>query len=232
MPIASASWRQTVVDGARQWGLHLSADQVQVMQTHASEMIHWNRTTNLTAITEPRDVAVKHYVDALAAAAWLGDATRILDAGTGAGFPGLPLKIVRPDLSMVLVDSVRKKVSFLKHVIRTLRLNDIEAVHERLEDLGGLPQFQRRFDMVLCRAFSSIEDFARLALPFIRPGGRLLAMKGPQATLSKLVVDQSGHGTMRCGGAVFAVRIHRYRLPIVDARRLLVMMKHLPSGDG
>lgn len=200
------------------------------MGRHALELLQWSRVTNLTTITEPLDVAVKHYVDALAAAPWIGNRARVLDAGSGGGFPGIPLTILRPDLSVTLVDSVRKKVTFLKHAIRTLGLSGIDAVHGRLEDLCLLPQYAGKFDRVVCRAFSSLEDFANLTLPFLSPGGCLLAMKGPQVDHAHETANQKDDGSIVLGGTSFSMRIHRYRLPLLDARRSLVVLTPLAEG--
>ena len=230
MNIDSDTWRQAVIEGASELGLDVSVDQARTMGRHALELLQWNRVTNLTTITEPLDVAVKHYVDALAAAPWIGDRCRVLDAGAGGGFPGIPLAILRPDLSVTLVDSVRKKVSFLKHAIRTLGLSGTDAVHGRLENLRLLPDYGGRYDRVVCRAFSSLEDFANLTLPFLAPGGSLLAMKGPQSGLAQETANQKDGGSIIFGGTSFSMRIHRYRLRLLDAPRSLVMLTPLAKG--
>ena len=124
----------------------------------------------------------------------------------------------------IMVDSVRKKVSFLKHAVRTLGLSGIDAVHGRLEDLGLLPEYRGTFDRVVCRAFSSLEDFASLTLPFLSPGGCLLAMKGPQASFANETVDQKDDGVITLGDTSFSVHIQRYRLPFLDAQRSLVRL--------
>jgi 16S rRNA (guanine527-N7)-methyltransferase len=231
MLIDSHQWRSAVIDGARELGLRVTDGQVRLMQSHAMALLQWNRITNLTAITDPLEVAVKHYVDALAAVPWIGEATRLLDAGAGGGFPGIPLKILRPDLALTLVDSVRKKVSFLKHAIRTLELADTAAVHGRLEQLGGHPDFHGQYDLVVCRAFSSLADFAALTTAFLAPGGSLLALKGPRTDDT---LDLDGHDdgrSVRLGGRRFTVQIHRYQLPILDSQRRLVRLTPL-SEDG
>lgn len=216
-----------MIQGASTLGLCVSVDQARDMGRHARELMQWNRVTNLTAITDPLEVAVKHYVDALAAAPWIGEGARILDAGSGAGFPGIPLKIVRPDLSIALVDSVRKKVSFLKHAIRTLGLSDIDAVHGRLEDLGRSPIHHAIYDLVVCRAFSSLENFASLALPFLALGGSLLAMKGRETDVDQQPLIDTGAGTLTLGGTCFALQIHRYCLPYLEAQRSLVRLRKI-----
>ena len=230
MNIDSDTWRQAVIEGAFGLGLDVSVNQASTMGRHALELLQWNRVTNLTTITEPLDVAIKHYVDALAAAPWIGDRSRVLDAGSGGGFPGIPLAILRPDLSVTLVDSVRKKVSFLKHAIRTLGLSGIDAVHGRLEDLCLLPEYSGRFDRVVCRAFSSLEGFANRTLPFLSSGGCLLAMKGPQSDHAHETANQKADVSIILGGTSFSMRIHRYRLPLLNARRSLVMMTPLDES--
>jgi 16S rRNA (guanine527-N7)-methyltransferase len=229
--IDSEKWRQTLIEGGLALGLEITDSQARTMGGHARELIQWNRVTNLTAITDPIEVALKHYVDALAAAPWIGDRARVLDAGSGGGFPGIPLNIVRPDLTVTMVDSVRKKVSFLKHAVRTLGLSRINAVHGRLEDLGLLPDYRGKFDRVVCRAFSSLDNFASLALPFLSPGGCLLAMKGPRANCANEPADLKDDGVITLGGTSFSVHIHHYRLPFLNARRSLVRLTPI-SAEG
>jgi 16S rRNA (guanine527-N7)-methyltransferase len=229
MKIDSGQWQRTVIEGASALGLKVTGSQARTMSTHARLLLEWNRTTNLTAITDPGEVAVKHYVDSLAAVCWIGAAVRIIDAGSGAGFPGIPLKILRPELSFTLVDSVRKKVSFLKHTIRTIGLEGIEAVHGRLEVIGESPRYRGAFDMVVCRAFSSLETFAERSADFLAPGGSLLALKGPQTDHS---FETAGDGsTIRLGGRSFSIHVHQYQLPILNAQRRAVRLTPL-TDDG
>jgi 16S rRNA (guanine527-N7)-methyltransferase len=131
MKIGSDEWSQVIVDGARAFGLDLDSRHTDRFAAHAAELLHWNKTINLTTITDPYEVAVKHFVDSLAPAELISPGANLLDIGSGGGFPGLPLKVVIPSLSITLVDASRKKVNFLKHVIRTLKLKGIEALHIR-----------------------------------------------------------------------------------------------------
>lgn len=224
MRIDSGQWRRVVIDGASALGVSVSDDQARMMGRHAQEMLQWNQVTNLTAIVDPFEVAIKHYVDAVVAASWIGPGARVMDAGSGGGFPGIPLAIVRSDLAVTLVDSVRKKVSFLNHVIRTLGLTGITAVHGRLEGLGGAAPYARQFDVVVCRAFASLPDFIALALPFLACGGGLLAMKGREP-----VPDGQGYNPFanRVPGAddgALSVKVRRYRLPRLGGQRSLVWL--------
>jgi 16S rRNA (guanine527-N7)-methyltransferase len=222
MKIDSGQWQRTVIEGAAALAIEVTDEQVRAMGAHARLLLEWNRTTNLTAITDPMEVAVKHYVDSLAAALWIDEGVRILDAGSGGGFPGIPLKILCPDFSVTLVDSVRKKVSFLKHAIRTIGLEGIDAVHGRLEAIGEAPRYRGAFDMVVCRAFSSLETFAERTADFLAPGGSLLALKGPQTDHP---LDAAGSGsTIRLGGRSFTIQVNSYQLPLLNLHRRVVRL--------
>ena len=145
------------------------------------EMLRWNRTHNLTAISDPLEGIEKHLVDSLTLLPFINEGASLLDIGSGAGFPGLPLKIARPSISVVSVDSVAKKISFQKHAVRKLKLDCFLAWHGRAENLPTQPFCDAQFDFIVARAFSSIQNLVELALPCLRPEGRIIAMKGPEA---------------------------------------------------
>lgn len=237
MDIDSDAWRQFLIDGAAHLGIRVSPDQAAAMGCHAREMLQWNRVSNLTTIVDPAAVAIKHDVDCLVLANFLEKDKTVVDAGSGAGFPGIPLKILRPDLCVTMVDSVRKKVSFLNYIIGMLNLSDIRAVHGRLEALGKMADYRMRFDHVVCRAFSSLETFAELGLSFLKPGGTLLALKGPQASRDAEMGDHTpGTGTLKDGEIVkfsnqsVHIRMHAYELPFSEGQRTLVQLT--PVGEG
>ena len=144
------------------------------------ELLRWNQSINLTAITNRDEALVKHLVDSLTLLPYLRGDEILLDMGSGGGLPGLPLKMVMPGLNLTSVDAVAKKISFQKHVIRTFALTGAIARHGRLEDLGQEPALAGHFNLVVARAFASLPDCLRLARPFLLPGGRLIAMKGPE----------------------------------------------------
>lgn len=224
MDIDSEAWQWTVIAGAGELGVNVSLEQAQAMSVHAGELIQWNRISNLTAITDAVEVAIKHHVDSLALVNMIPERARVLDAGAGGGFPGLPIKIVRPDLSITLVDSVRKKTSFLNYTIGKLNLRGIHAVHGRLEDLADQSSYRGNFDVVVSRAFSALEHFAALALPFLTTGGSLLALKGPQAESDHEIDGIADDDTLVLAGTRFKIRIHRYTLPVLGDQRRLVRL--------
>jgi 16S rRNA (guanine527-N7)-methyltransferase len=161
---------------SRDVGVQLSPSQEEQFWLYLQELLEWNRRVNLTAITDPTDIVIKHFVDSLTPLPYLGASRRLLDLGSGAGFPGIPLKIAAPDLRLSLVDSNRKKVSFLKHLRRTLELRDATALHRRIENL---PPADPPFQVVVSRAFRRPEPMLDLVSPLVAPGCTLIAMLGP-----------------------------------------------------
>jgi 16S rRNA (guanine527-N7)-methyltransferase len=167
--------------GAEKLGLQLSPAQVEQFQVYYQELIDWNRRLNLTAITDYEEVQVKHFLDSLtvvlALERSLGKDMKLIDVGTGAGMPGIPLKIVWPDTKVVLLDATKKKSGFLEHIIRRLELKGVEIVVGRAEDIAHQPNYRQQFDLVLSRAVAALTTLVELTLPFCAVGGRFIAQK-------------------------------------------------------
>ncbi|MFQ5329825.1 MAG: 16S rRNA (guanine(527)-N(7))-methyltransferase RsmG [Thermodesulfobacteriota bacterium] len=176
----SADLRDMLASGARQLGIDLGGQECDCFITCLKELVEWNRKINLTAIGDGKDIVTRHFLDSLAVNMFLDGTASLLDIGSGAGFPGIPLKIVRPALDVVLLDGVGKKVAFMRHIIRTLGLKGIEAVHGRVEDSAVIAQYRGGFDVVVSRAFARLSDFLTLASPYTREGGLIIAVKGPK----------------------------------------------------
>ena len=178
MKIGSEEWSQVLVDGAKAFDLDLDRRHTELFATHARELLHWNKTTNLTTITDPFEVAIKHYVDSLAPVRMIAPGATLLDIGSGGGFPGIPLKVILPTLSVTLIDASRKRVNFLKHAIRTLKIDDIEALHIRVEKLATDPAYGKRFDFITSRALTNLKSFSDKARPLLAADGLMIALKG------------------------------------------------------
>jgi 16S rRNA (guanine527-N7)-methyltransferase len=166
------------VEGAEAFGIRLNETQVAAFDLFLRELLKWNQKINLTAIRSGKGIVLKHFLDSLSAFPYLSRTVSLLDIGSGAGFPGIPLKIVHPSLEITLIDSVRKKVDFQRHIIRMLGLKGTEAIHGRIQDKEILRCMTGRFDAVISRAFSDLQTLLLLAFPFLKKGGILLAMKG------------------------------------------------------
>ncbi|MFO8048149.1 MAG: 16S rRNA (guanine(527)-N(7))-methyltransferase RsmG [Desulfosudaceae bacterium] len=226
----SQSWQAFLRDHARQMGLDITTSQAILMASHASELARWNRKVNLTTITDPAEMAVKHFLDSLVPADHLFNGATLLDMGSGGGFPGIPLKIVNPALKVTLLDATRKKISFLTQVIRLLELDDIRATRARAEEPENFPGPDRTFDIIICRALASLDRFVELALPFLKPGGRLIAMKGDYSEDKIVNLKKTPLTTDKKSSPIsdlFAINTHDYRLPLAGDQRRLIILDHL-----
>ena len=170
--------RRLLVEGAKVFGIDLDEKGIEAFELYFRELLKWNQKINLTAIRTEKGIVLKHFLDSLSINPYLSDVCTLLDIGSGAGFPGIPLKIIAPALELTLIDSVRKKVDFQNHIIRTLHLKGIEAIHGRVQDQGVVQRLKERFDVVISRAFSDLSTLLILSQPLLRKGGRVLAMKG------------------------------------------------------
>lgn len=166
--------------GATELGIAVGDNQAALFLKYLSELKEWNKKINLTAITDERDIVTRHFLDSLTPASFLANQKTLLDIGSGAGFPGIPLKIVLPHLEVTLMDSVNKKVVFMKHIIRSLGLEQIDAIHARGEDSAVIKKFGSSFDVVISRAFAELSKFLDIAVLYAKKDGMLLAMKGPK----------------------------------------------------
>jgi 16S rRNA (guanine527-N7)-methyltransferase len=173
--------RNLLTKGAMELGVDLGDAQVESFFVYMEELKKWNEKINLTSIVEDKEIIVRHFLDSLVLCAFLAGGERVLDMGSGAGFPGLVLSIVNPALIVTCMDKVEKKVKFMRHIIRTLGLEGASAVSARAEDEGPLGELSGSFDVVLSRAFAGISDFLTLSIPYLKPGGRILAVKGPKS---------------------------------------------------
>ncbi len=182
-PIGSSRWREIVLGGAGQVGVGLTPVMVDQLAYHAQHLLKWNRSINLTAITDPVDVAVKHLIDSLSIIPYLTENKDVLDVGAGGGFPGITIAIAQPNLEVTLVDAVVKKISFLKAMIRGLELPNCQAHHVRIETApknGSGKKFEMpsHFDAIVSRALADPELCLRLAIPHLAPNGSVLMMRG------------------------------------------------------
>ncbi|MCJ7539983.1 MAG: 16S rRNA (guanine(527)-N(7))-methyltransferase RsmG [Desulfobacterales bacterium] len=190
----------------------------------------WNQKTNLTAITDPFEVAVKHFLDSIVPVKIIPSNASLLDIGSGGGFPGIPLKISLPSLSVTLIDASRKKVSFLKHIIRILELKNIDALHIRAEEFANKPGIAKTFDVIISRALSSMTSFALTALPFLKKEGVIIAMKGnvsgDDIQLLRSSVNKKHTILLDEDTEAFELSVKRYSLPYLNSDRSMVSLKY------
>ncbi len=208
-----ATWLKRVEEGAERMGLRLSPEQLKLLGRHVALLLKWNKSINLTAITEPEEVIEKHVLDSLAVVPVLPSGS-LLDAGSGAGFPGIPAAIARPDLEVTLVDSVQKKVAFLKNVLAELRLTRVKAFAVRL---AGNPAGEDlpRVHAAVARAYAAPREWLALAAHYVLPGGVAICMLGPSDEVPEEVGDLKLQEQLA------------YQLPYSKSQRRLAIYKHV-----
>ena len=218
------SFREILDQAAKEYGVVLNEEQMVSFTQYFEILVEWNQKVNLTAITSPQDVAVKHMIDSLSC---YDDeifkvGAKIIDVGTGAGFPGLPLKIFRPDLRLTLFDSLNKRILFLKAAAEVLGINDIEFIHSRAEDGGKNVLFRERYDIVVSRAVARLNILCEWCLPFVAVGGFFIALKGQQYNLE---VNDAQGAIKLLGGEITKVR--NIKLPGIDDVRAVIYIKKI-----
>ncbi len=204
----------------------LGSAQIELCEKFYRLVVEQNRVMNLTTLTEPQDFAVKHIIDSLSA--WdeslLADVRHIADIGTGAGFPAIPLKIFRPQIRFTLIDSLNKRVEFLRRVVVALELDGVEVIHGRAEDLAKQKAFREQFDAVTARAVARLNVLAEYCLPFVRVGGKFIALKG-KAYREEL--DEARATIKILGGGKVIVR--EVTLPDLDDSRAVLYVDKIKS---
>ena len=215
--------------GAKRLGIELNALQRAQFQVYRQELLSWNKRMNLTAITDPNDVETKHFLDSLTIALALGrlpkisegaPPLRVLDVGSGGGFPGLPLKIAFPELAVVLLEATQKKAEFLRHTAESLSLLDVVIISERAEDFAHNPHQREAYDVVMARALAPLAGLAELTLPLCRIGGMVVAPKKGDIA-EELALGQRSIEMM--GGALGESIV--VALPELEEERQLVILK-------
>lgn len=211
--------KEFLVTGAAELGRSLTPAELGRLYAFASELKKWGRKINLTAIKNDEDIVVKHFLDSFTLLKVKGIKGRLLDIGSGGGFPAIPLIMVLHELHVVSVDAVEKKVIFQRHAARLLGLHNFEALHARAEELAA--KHARSFDWVVSRAFSDIPTFVRIALPLIKEQGQIIAMRGRGGREETVAAESA-----LLGFGVEVSDIIEFRLPVSgDARSLIVMKR-------
>lgn len=203
-------------------GITLNDTQLQQFQDFYELLIEKNKVMNLTAITEEEEVIDKHFIDSLTCKRVMdmNQVRSVIDIGTGAGFPGIPLKIVYPEIEFVLLDSLNKRVKFLNEVIEALHLEKIQAVHGRAEDLARKPEFRGRFDLCVSRAVANLSTLSEYCIPFVRVNGYFISYKA-QKGLEE--IRECNHCMKELGSKI--IDTDEFQLTDEDSKRVLIKIK-------
>lgn len=220
--------RSILYQGAQQFNLTLSEGQLEAFECYSQELLSWNQRVNLTRITEPKEVVVKHFLDSLSiylVLQTLSSSLTLIDVGSGAGFPGLPLKIVLPELRLTLLEAVGKKMAFLQHLVKELSLTNVTFLTVRAEEAGQMPSQREQYDVAVARAVASLPILAEYTLPLIKVGGSVILQKGQHPAEE---IRQAANALGILGGKVR--EIMPVSVPGLEAaRHLVVIQKKKPT---
>ncbi|WP_027339676.1 16S rRNA (guanine(527)-N(7))-methyltransferase RsmG [Halonatronum saccharophilum] len=212
--------------GSRELGVELNEQQLDQFIKYMEILKEWNQKMNLTAIDDEEEIVIKHFLDSISCikGADFGQIKRVIDVGTGAGFPGVPLKILFPHLELTLLDSLKKRITFLKHVGSELGFENIEYIHGRAEDYGQDEKYREKYDCSLARAVASLNILSEYTLPFVKVGGIFLSQRGSEV---KDDIIQGEEAIDRLGGSFYD--LIEVEVPYLDADRSLVVIDKVVS---
>lgn len=205
---------------ADQIHIDISQEKLDQFLIYYNMLIEKNKVMNLTAITEKKEVVIKHFLDSIALGKYMDlSKKKILDIGTGAGFPGIPIKILYPDTEIVLLDSLNKRVQFLNEVIHVLQLENIHAIHGRAEDYAHEKQYRQQFDLVVSRAVANLSTLSEYCLPYVKTDGYFIPYKSGNIDLE---LEKSKNAIFLCGGK--CEKVEKFVLPNSDHERSFVFI--------
>ena len=209
-----------MIDYGKEINIVFKEEQLQKFYQYMNLLIEWNEKINLTAIVEPKEIILKHFIDSLTIIKYIEPNKSVIDIGTGAGFPGIPVKIMREDLDITLLDSLNKRIHFLNEVIQKLELKNITAIHARIEEFAKNKQYREAFDVATSRAVANLTTLSEYMLPMVDLKGMAICMKGSEINEE---ISKSKNSIKLLGGKID--KIEEFTLPKSDNRRNLILIK-------
>ena len=208
----------------KQIDIEINEEQAKKFFKYMELLIEWNKNINLTAITDPEDIILKHFIDSITIEKYIQKNAKIIDVGTGAGFPGIPVSIVREDVSITLMDSLNKRIKFLDEVAMENSLNNVDTIHSRAEELARNPDFREKFDVATSRAVASLNVLLEYMLPFVKVGGYCICMKGSN-------IEEEIETSKKALEVLNAKieKIDSFKLPQSDFGRNIIIIKKLSN---
>lgn len=213
--------------------MEITETQVEQFYNYMNGILKWNENINVTAITDERMFIVKHFVDSLTISGYVADKQSLIDIGTGAGFPGIPLKIMNKDLKVTLIDSVNKKLNIIRDIVSDFNLENLEIIHTRAEDLANNIKYREQYDIATTRAVSNLTTIAEYMLPFVKINGYAICMKGPNF---KQELEESKHAIEILGGKLEKIESlnvgNDLERNIIIIKKIKNTPKRFPRGKG
>lgn len=199
--------------------INLSMEQLEKFYKYMELLIEWNEKMNLTAITEPSEIILKHFIDSLTILKYIKEGQSIVDVGTGAGFPGIPLAIMNNNIKITLVDSLNKRLTFLQEVIKQLGLKNVETIHSRAEEFGQNEKYREKFDIATSRAVANLSTLSEYLVPLVKINGKCICMKASDANEE---INQAQNAINVLGGTI--EKVEEFNLPDSDIGRTIIII--------
>lgn len=197
-------------------------EQINKLYDFMNILLEWNEKINLTALTSQDDIIIKHFVDSLTILKYLNKDDAIVDVGTGAGFPGIPISIMKNDIDMTLMDSLNKRINFLNDVKKRINLDNVKTLHIRAEDMGQMNEYREKFDVATSRAVANLNVLAEYLIPLVKIGGKIVCMKGSN---SEEEIENAKEAINILGGEI--EKIEEFYLPETDMKRTIIIIKKI-----
>ena len=204
----------------KEFNIEINEEQIKSFEKYMNLLLEWNEKINLTAITQPEEVKLKHFVDSLTVLKYINDDDKVIDIGTGAGFPGIPLKIMKKNAKITLLDSLNKRINFLNIVIETLNLSNIQAIHGRAEEIARNKLYREKYDVAVSRAVANLSILTEYMLPFVKVGGKCICMKGANVNEE---IEKAKNAIKELGGEI--ERVDNFYLSDNDNERNIIVIK-------
>jgi len=205
-----------------EWEINIDDERLGMFNRYMELLLEWNEKMNLTAITDPEKIVIDHFIDSISPLKLniIKNGQYVIDVGTGAGFPGLPLKIMMPEIKIVLLDSLSKRIKFLERVIEDLQLKELQIIHGRAEEYGQKEEFREKFDVVVSRAVAPLRVLTEFCIPFAKIDGYLISYKGPAAD-DELIQAQNAFKELK----VDKVKIEEVDIPYSERQHKLIIIQ-------
>ena len=213
-------FEQIMIKYLNELNINLSKEQTKKFYDYMNLLIEWNKVMNLTGIVEPKEIITKHFIDSLTVLDKINEKDEIIDVGTGAGFPGIPIKIVYPNTKITLLDSLNKRINFLNEVINKLELKNIKTIHGRAEDYGKDKNYREKYDISIARAVAPLNILLEYLIPFVKINGKCICMKGSNV---KEEIENSKNAIKILSGNL--KEIQEFYIPGTDIKRNIVMVE-------
>ena len=221
------TFNERLLEKASTMGVRFSVEQMDKFYKYMNLLIEWNEKMNLTAIIEPNEIILKHFIDSITILKDIKDGSTVVDVGTGAGFPGIPLSIMNPTLKITLVDSLNKRLIFLQEVINELDLKNVELVHARAEEFGRNKKYREKFDVATSRAVANLATLSEYLLPLVKINGKAISMKAGNASQE---IEDAKKAIKTLGGNIN--NIEEFKLPQSDIGRTIIIIDKISGTPG